>query len=91
MAYVIGVVFSYWFNATVVFKTALSWKGFFTYPLVYVAQYVISALLLGALVEYVGVDKRLAPLVATAAMVPLTYVMSKVVLRSVNRRGQGGN
>lgn len=85
IAYALGVVFAYWFNAVVVFRVPLSWKGFFSYPLVYVAQYVASAFLLGSLVEAVGIDEVLAPLVVTIIMVPLTYVMSKFVLEWANR------
>ena len=45
LAYMLGVVFSYWFNSVVVFRAALSWKTFFSYPLVYVVQYGFSAVL----------------------------------------------
>ena len=38
IAYASGIIFSYWFNAHIVFKTPLSWKGLFTYPLVYVVH-----------------------------------------------------
>lgn len=82
IAYSMGVVFAYWFNAVLVFRVPLSWKGFFSYPLVYVIQYGASALLLGALVEVGSVSETLAPLVVTVGMVPLTYVLSKRVLRA---------
>jgi len=85
IAYAMGVVFAYWFNAVVVFRLPLTWKGFFSYPLVYVIQYGASALLLGVLVEVAGVSEILAPLAVTIGMVPLTYVMSKRVLGWTNR------
>ena len=81
LAYALGVVFAYWFNAVLVFKVPLSWKSFFSYPLVYIIQYGVSALLLGALVEIGPVNETLAPLVVAVGMVPLTYVLSKLVLR----------
>lgn len=81
IAYSMGVVFSYWFNAVMVFRVPLSWKGCFSYPLVYIIQYGTSALLLGALVEVGSVSETLAPFVITIGMVPLTYVLSKLVLR----------
>jgi putative flippase GtrA len=85
IAYAMGVVFAYWFNAVVVFRVPLTWKGFFSYPLVYVIQYGASALLLGVVIEVVGLSETLAPLVVTIGMVPLTYVMSKLVLGWANR------
>jgi len=80
VAYTLGVVFAYWFNAVVVFRVPLSWKGFFSYPVVYIVQYAASAFLLGGLVELAGIMESLAPLVVAIAMVPVTYLMSKSVL-----------
>lgn len=82
IAYIAGIFFSYWFNARFVFHVPLSWKSLLSYPLVYVVQYVISALLLGSAVEWLGIDKRIAPLVITLITLPITYVMSKFLLAS---------
>jgi putative flippase GtrA len=81
IAYILGIIFAYWFNATVVFKVNLSWKGFFSYPIVYLVQYLASAFLLAGLVEMAGIMESLAPLVVAIIMVPATYVMSKFLLR----------
>ena len=80
IAYATGVVFAYWFNATVVFRVPLTWKGLFSYPVVYVIQYLASAVLLSGLVEMLGVAELFAPLVVSIAMLPVTYMMSKLVL-----------
>lgn len=80
IAYVIGVVFAYWFNALVVFKVRLTWKGLFSYPLVYLAQYLVSALMLAGLVEFIKIPESFAPLVVVVFMVPATYVMNRVML-----------
>ncbi|MDF3054220.1 MAG: GtrA family protein [Gammaproteobacteria bacterium] len=80
-AYILGIVFAYWFNATLVFKVRLSWKGLFTYPIVYFVQYITSACLLGSLVEIAGITESLAPLAVSIIMLPITYMMSKFLLR----------
>ncbi|MEY2252031.1 GtrA family protein [Comamonas sediminis] len=80
IAYVSGIIFSYWFNARFVFHIPLSWKGLLSYPLVYLVQYLISALLLGSAVEYLGINKYIAPLAITLITLPLTYCMSKLLL-----------
>ena len=80
IAYTMGVIFSYWFNARVVFRVPLSWKGLATYPVVYVVQYLISALCLGGLVEFFRISELIAPLIVVAVMIPITYLMSKFVL-----------
>ena len=86
IAYAAGVVFSYWFNARVVFRVPLSWKGLFSYPVVYVLQYFCSAFLLGGLVEFFRLSESVAPLVVAGMMVPLTYLMSKFVLGAGQRK-----
>lgn len=80
-AYILGIVFSYWFNARFVFKTPLSWRGLLSYPLVYVLQYLMSAVLLGILVDFFGTNESIAPLLITVLMIPVTYLMSKIVLQ----------
>lgn len=81
ISYVLGILFSYWFNASFVFKTPLSWKGLFTYPLVYIVQYLVSALFLGAFIELVGIPPEIGPLLVLILMIPLTFFMSRLVLR----------
>lgn len=81
IAYASGIVFSYWFNARIVFRTPLSWKGLMTYPLVYVVQYGSSALLLGIFIERLGIPPALAPLLVLVLMIPLTFFLSRWILR----------
>lgn len=92
IAYAAGVVFSYWFNARVVFCVPLSWRGLFSYPIVYLVQYVFSAFLLGGFIEFFNMREMVAPLVVAVAMIPFTYLMSKFVLgggtRDLQRRPQ---
>jgi putative flippase GtrA len=90
VAYCCGIFFAYWFNATFVFKVPLSWKGAVSYPSVYVIQYGASAVLLAILVRSVRLNASYAPLLVTACMLPLTYVMSKIVLQATHRLNKRG-
>jgi putative flippase GtrA len=80
-AYACGMVFSYCFNAAFVFEARLSWRGLFSYPAVYLIQYGASALLLGWLVESGVCSEAIAPLPIVILTLPLTFIMSKVVIR----------
>lgn len=85
LAYIAGMLFSYVVNSLFVFYVPLSWKRLLAFPLVYVVQYVSGALLLGMLVEILSISKTLAPLISTVALLPLTYLLSRMVLlRKVN-------
>lgn len=86
LAYAAGIVFAYWFNARFVFHVPLSWRGLFAYPLVYLVQYLASAVLLELLVTRMSVPAVFAPLLVSAVMLPLTFVMSRWVLRWSRRR-----
>lgn len=81
IAFAIGIVFSYWFNAAIVFKTPVTWKGFFSFPLVYLLQYLMSAGLLSVFVEQFNLPKNIAPLVVIAVTVPITFVLTRWLLR----------
>lgn len=80
IAYSSGVIFSYWFNAVVVFKVPLSWKGLFSYPIVYIIQYSASSILLGFLVEYFNTREYLAPMIVSFLTLPITYIISKAII-----------
>lgn len=82
IAYVLGVVFAYYFNAVFVFDARLSWKGLFAYPVVYIVQYGVSALLLEGLVKALDMSPKLAPLVVIVVMIPITYFLNKYVLKA---------
>jgi putative flippase GtrA len=88
ISYFIGIIFAYWFNSVVVFRERLSWKVFFSYPLIYVVQYAVSALLLGSLVEIANVSEKFAPLMVAAGMVPITYIMNNLIFRWMNYPGK---
>ena len=80
IAYTLGVVFSYLFNALIVFRVPLSWSGGGIYPLVYLAQYVISAFFLTMAVEQFSIPEKLGPLVVVILMVPVTFFLSKLAI-----------
>ncbi len=79
-AYVLGIVIAFLVNSVLVFRVPLSRNRFFAYPLVYVVQYLIAAGLLAIGVEYAELPVRIAPLVVIAAMIPISYLLNRLVL-----------
>lgn len=79
ISYVATVIFSYVLNAYFVFKIPMSWKTFMQFPLVYVVQYVCSAIGLEILVR-LGVSETIAPLIAIVFLLPLTYFLSRLIM-----------
>lgn len=79
-AYLSGIVLSYFINASLVFRQPLSWGTALRFPLVYLVQYVLGAILLALLVETLGMDARIAPLAVVVLLLPATYLMTKRAL-----------
>ena len=67
-------------NVLFVFKKKVSWKSFLRFPVVYIFQYVGTLVLINTLVIYGGVTQTVAPLIAIIAAIPLTFLLSKVVI-----------
>jgi putative flippase GtrA len=81
IGYAAGIAVSYYLNARFVFRAQMRLGSAARYPLVYAAQYLVGVVLLALLVERVGVDRLLAPLVVVLATVPLTFVLSRLIIR----------
>lgn len=87
VAYVAGIVLAYSLNRYFVFKSHQGIKSVALFPLVYLAQYLTSLLILWVWVEKLGLDSRIAPLIAIAITVPMTFVLSRYVFSTVPKRG----
>lgn len=81
ISYIIGIIVSYIFNATCVFRQPMGWRSAIRYPIVYLIQYVLGLLLLKTLVEGIHIPTKLAPLVVTILTIPATFVTSRIILR----------
>ena len=80
-SYVVGIIFSYFYNSLVVFKSPLSYVKFALFPVVYLVQYFLSIVLLSFFVQRLQVSEALAPIIVFIIVTPLTYLLSKLVLK----------
>lgn len=82
IAYVAGIVLAYSLNRYFVFKSHQGIKSVALFPLVYLAQYLTSLLILWVWVNKLGFDERVGPLLAILITVPLTFIFSKFLFLS---------
>jgi putative flippase GtrA len=82
IAFVAGIVLSYLLNTRFVFRVTGSMRRFAVYPLVYVAQYLAGLGVLQAAVALFNVPENLALLASIAVTVPLTFLLSRLVLKA---------
>lgn len=85
VSYASGIGISYALNSWFVFREPLEWGKFLRFPLVYAVQYLVGLGLMWCLVSLWGFPEFLAPLVIVALTVPLTYALSRWILKPGSR------
>ncbi len=86
IAYIGGLILSYILNRYFVFRSHKGIKSVFLLPLIYLAQYLISLVIIWLWIEQFGFDERAAPILAIAITVPLTFVLSKHIFSNKKPR-----
>jgi putative flippase GtrA len=79
-AYVVGIVFAYTLNSLFVFRSPIGLRTAVRYPFVYLAQYLFGAALLYGMVNWLGIDRRWAAVLALALSVPVSFVLNRIAL-----------
>lgn len=81
-SYALGIALAYYSSATFVFGEPLKRRAALLFPLVYLLQFVVGYFLIKVSVEVVHVPEWLALAVSIALTIPLTFVMTRWVVRS---------
>ncbi|WP_405011474.1 GtrA family protein [Kitasatospora sp. NBC_01539] len=79
-AFFLSMVGSFFMNTYFTYRTRPTWRKFLLFPLPNVTNYLVQSGGVFALVEWARMDDRIAPLPAAAVAIPITYVLSKIVL-----------
>ena len=82
-AFVFGIALSFVLNSKYVFEVQQTLRKFILFPLVYLVQYLLGALLMGVVIEVLGVSKLIAPLFVIICLMPVSYLLSKKILQGV--------
>jgi putative flippase GtrA len=89
LAVVVSMVFSFFVNCLWTFRTRPTWRKFALWPLTNLTNYLITTVGVVVLVEQLGMDQRIAPLVAAAAAIPVTFLLSRRLLVGRDRHPTG--
>ncbi len=81
VSYVAGIAIAYLLNSLFVFRVRLTLKKILRFPIVYLVQYGLNMGLLYLFIDLAGMAEEIAPLLAIAIVVPITFVMSRFVLK----------
>lgn len=80
VAFVTGIVTSYFLNTRFVFRVRTSARRAAAFPLVYLAQYLFGLAVLHVSVRWLAVPAEYAALISIALSVPFTFALSRFVL-----------
>ncbi|MFI0939092.1 GtrA family protein [Streptomyces sp. NPDC021020] len=79
-AFVLSMIGSFFLNTYFTYRTRPTWRKFLLFPLTNVTNYVVTSIGVYAFVEWAGMNDKIAPLVAAAAAIPFTYLLSRRIL-----------
>jgi putative flippase GtrA len=89
ISYAAGIVLSFVLNSLFVFRVPLSWQRLLPYPSVYLVQYLLGLCVVHVGVELLGWDERLMPIAVLVVTVPVSFVLTRWVLREKEERKSG--
>lgn len=81
IAYCAGTVISYFLNVHFVFKKRVSLISFLKFPVVYLIQYALGAIVLWLLVGKAGLSPALAMIGVIIATIPIAFLVASFVLK----------
>ncbi|WP_434682062.1 GtrA family protein [Pseudomonas sp. R1-18] len=84
ISYISGILLAYVLNRFFVFKSHRGIRSILLLPLIYLVQYLLSLVILWWWVEQLHFDARVAPLIAIAITLPVTFVLSKLAFSDKN-------
>jgi len=80
IVYAFGVALAYWLQSRFVFRVALGQRKAALFPFIGLAQYALGFVLLWALVDRLALPARAAALIVVVTIVPLGFVLSRLLL-----------
>ncbi|MFJ7066577.1 GtrA family protein [Streptomyces sp. NPDC101115] len=80
VAFALSMVGSFFLTSYFTYRTRPTWKKFLLFPLTNAANFVITTVGVYVLVDLMGVDSRHAPLLAAAAAIPVTFLLSRTIM-----------
>lgn len=89
ISYLFGICSGYYVNVKFVFLSRPQVSTALRYPVVYLIQYTLAIILLYLFVSVFGIDKAFAPLLILFLTVPITYSVSRYILRRNSQNVKG--
>ncbi|WP_418957453.1 GtrA family protein [Streptomyces tritici] len=80
LAFLLSMVGSFFLTSYFTYRTRPTWRKFLLFPLTNAANFVITTAGVYVLVDLAGLSATYAPLVAAAAAIPVTFLLSRTIM-----------
>ncbi|MEU3517124.1 GtrA family protein [Streptomyces sp. NPDC006654] len=80
IAFLLSMVGSFFLNARFTYRIRPTWRKFLLFPLTNATNFVITTAGVYVIVDVLHVGSEFAPLLASAAAIPVTFVVSRWVM-----------
>ncbi|GHE02153.1 GtrA family protein [Streptomyces alanosinicus] len=80
LAFALSMVGSFFLNARFTYRVRPTWRKFLLFPLTNVSNFLITTAGVYVIVDVLHAGSRFAPLLASAAAIPVTFVVSRWVM-----------
>ncbi|MFJ8789182.1 GtrA family protein [Streptomyces sp. NPDC102462] len=90
LAFLLSMTGSFFLNARFTYRTRPTWRKFLLFPLTNATNFVITTAGVYVIVGVLHAGSRFAPLLASAAAIPVTFVVSRWVMLPRVAEGEAG-
>ena len=87
LAFILSMIGSFFLNARFTYRTRPTWRKFLLIPLTNATNFVITTAGVYVIVDVLHAGNRFAPLIASAAAIPVTFVVSRTIMLRPARPG----
>nr|WP_206440603.1 GtrA family protein [Streptomyces scabichelini] len=82
LATLLSMIGSFFMNVRFTYRTDPTWQKFVLFPLTNAANLVLTTAGVYAMVSGLGMDARVAPLIAAVGAIPITFLIARRILVS---------
>ncbi|GAB2875334.1 GtrA family protein [Streptomyces deserti] len=87
LAAVLSMIGSFFLNARFTYRTRPTWRKFLLFPLTNASNFLVTTAGVYVLVDVLGFGDRYAPLLASMAAIPVTFVLARTIMTPRGERG----
>lgn len=80
LAFLLSMIGSFFLTSYFTYRTRPTWRKFLLFPLTNAANFTVTTTGVYLLVDVLGMGSRYAPLIAAAAAIPITFLLSRTIM-----------